>query len=101
MLLLLFRTDGRHRHCRWSFLPDVVWKAFPYALTLEGQYIVKNLVLIGAGLVLGGTVKGGQAPSGAGSTPREGQGMRRRKSSGNWGVFSRSSRDPSGAGPRS
>lgn len=41
-------------------LPEVVWKAFPYALTLEGQYIVKNLVLIGAGLVLGGTVKGGR-----------------------------------------
>ena len=41
-------------------LPQVVWKAFPYALTLEGQYIVKNLVLMGAGLVLGGTVKGGR-----------------------------------------
>ena len=40
-------------------LPDVVWTAFPYGLTLEGQYIVKNLVLIGAGLVLGGTVRGG------------------------------------------
>ena len=40
-------------------LPDIVWTAFPYGLTLEGQYIVKNLVLIGAGLVLGGTVRGG------------------------------------------
>ena len=40
-------------------LPDVVWTAFPYGLTLEGQYIIKNLVLIGAGLVLGGTVRGG------------------------------------------
>ena len=40
-------------------LPDTVWTAFPYGLTLEGQYIVKNLVLIGAGLVLGGTVRGG------------------------------------------
>jgi hypothetical protein len=28
-----------------------------YGLTLEGQYIVKNLVLIGAGLVLGGQVR--------------------------------------------
>jgi len=26
---------------------------------MEGQYIIKNLVLIGAGLVLGGTVRGG------------------------------------------
>ena len=41
-------------------LPQVVWTAFPYGLTLEGQYIVKNLVLIGAGLVLGGTVRGGR-----------------------------------------
>jgi uncharacterized membrane protein YkgB len=38
-------------------LPDVVWTVFPYGLTLEGQYIVKNLVLIGAGLVLGGQVR--------------------------------------------
>ena len=37
-------------------LPDQVWTVFPFGLTLEGQYIVKNLVLIGAGLVLGGTV---------------------------------------------
>ncbi len=35
-------------------LPEVVWNTFPFGLTLEGQYIVKNLVLIGAGLVLGG-----------------------------------------------
>ncbi len=41
-------------------LPQVVWTVFPYGLTLEGQYIVKNLVLIGAGLVIGGTVRGGR-----------------------------------------
>ena len=41
-------------------LPDVVWAHFPFVLTLEGQYIVKNLVLIGAALVLGGTVRGGR-----------------------------------------
>lgn len=40
-------------------LPEVVWTAFPFGLTLEGQYIIKNLVLIGAGIVLGGTVRGG------------------------------------------
>lgn len=38
-------------------LPDVVWTSFPFGLTLEGQYIIKNLVLIGAGLVLGGRVR--------------------------------------------
>ena len=40
-------------------LPDQIWTIFPFGLTLEGQYIIKNLVLIGAGLVLGGTVKSG------------------------------------------
>lgn len=41
-------------------MPEVVWTVFPFGLTLEGQYIIKNLVLIGAGLVLGGTVRGGR-----------------------------------------
>lgn len=41
-------------------LPEVVWTAFPFGLTLEGQYIIKNLVLIGSALVLGGTVRGGR-----------------------------------------
>ena len=41
-------------------LPEAVWTVFPYGLTLEGQYIIKNLVLIGAGLVIGGTVRGGR-----------------------------------------
>jgi uncharacterized membrane protein YkgB len=41
-------------------LPDRVFTAFPFALTLEGQYIVKNLVLIAAALVIGATVRGGR-----------------------------------------
>ncbi|MEP1152631.1 MAG: DoxX family protein [Balneola sp.] len=40
-------------------LPEVVWTSFPFGLTLEGQYIVKNLVLVSAGFVLGATVRGG------------------------------------------
>lgn len=44
-------------------LPEVVWSSFPFGLTLEGQYIIKNLALIGAGLVLGGTVRGGRMVS--------------------------------------
>lgn len=39
--------------------PDLVFTQFPYGLTLEGQYIVKNLVLISAALVVGATVRGG------------------------------------------
>jgi uncharacterized membrane protein YphA (DoxX/SURF4 family) len=34
--------------------PDEAFRAFPYAPTLEGQYIIKNLVLVGA------TVRGGR-----------------------------------------
>ncbi len=41
-------------------LPDRVFDVFPFGLTLEGQYIVKNLVLIAAGLVVGATVRGGR-----------------------------------------
>lgn len=40
--------------------PGEVFSVFPYAPTLEGQYIVKNLVLISAGLVIGATVRGGR-----------------------------------------
>jgi uncharacterized membrane protein YkgB len=40
--------------------PDLVFTQFPFALTLEGQYIVKNLVLVSAALVIGSTVRGGK-----------------------------------------
>jgi hypothetical protein len=36
-----------------------VFTRAPYAPTLEGQYIIKNLVLIAAGIVIGATVRGG------------------------------------------
>ncbi len=39
--------------------PSEVFLRIPYAPTLEGQYIIKNMVLISAGLVLGATVRGG------------------------------------------
>lgn len=38
-------------------LPEVVFTVIPYGLTVEGQYIIKNLVIIGAALVIGGTVR--------------------------------------------
>jgi len=44
-------------------LPEVVWTNFPFVLTLEGQYIVKNLVIIGSALVIGATVRGGRVES--------------------------------------
>lgn len=39
--------------------PEEVFYRVPYAPTLEGQYIIKNLVLISGALVLGATVRGG------------------------------------------
>lgn len=39
--------------------PELVFTRIPHAPTLEGQYIIKNMVLISAGIVLGATVRGG------------------------------------------
>jgi uncharacterized membrane protein YkgB len=38
-------------------LPDVCWVSVPLVPSLEGQYIIKNLVLIAAAIVVGGTVR--------------------------------------------
>ncbi len=40
-------------------LPQFTWQNFPYAPTIEGQYIIKNLLIIAAALVVGGTVRRG------------------------------------------
>lgn len=40
-------------------VPEAVFTAFPYGLTLEGQYIVKNFVIIGAALIIGGSLRAG------------------------------------------
>ncbi|HEY7635984.1 MAG TPA: hypothetical protein VH763_10590 [Gemmatimonadales bacterium] len=39
--------------------PAETFRVFPYAPTLEGQYIIKNLVLVSAAIVIGATVRGG------------------------------------------
>lgn len=54
LLLLFLQMPG-------TFLPFVIvpercFERFPFELTVEGQYIVKNLVLLGAALVIGGTI---------------------------------------------
>lgn len=41
------------------FFPQEVFTTVPYAPTLEGQYIIKNLVIISAAIVIGATVRGG------------------------------------------
>lgn len=42
------------------FFPDEVFKVIPFAPTLEGQYIIKNFVIISAAIVIGATVRGGK-----------------------------------------
>ena len=49
------------------FFPRETFAHAPYAATLEGQYIIKNLVLVSAGLVLGATVRGGALVADAGA----------------------------------
>jgi uncharacterized membrane protein YphA (DoxX/SURF4 family) len=40
--------------------PAETFTVFPIAPTLEGQYIIKNVVLVTAAMVVGATVRGGQ-----------------------------------------
>jgi len=42
------------------FFPHEVFRVIPVAPTLEGQYIIKNIVLISAAIVIGATVRGGK-----------------------------------------
>ena len=56
------------------FLPEVTFQSgrLPYGPTMEGQYIIKNLMIISAALVVGGTVRGNeQAPNKSLNTDRE------------------------------
>lgn len=43
-----------------ALFPAEAFIRVPWAPTLEGQYIIKNLVLISAGVVVGATVRGGR-----------------------------------------
>jgi uncharacterized membrane protein YkgB len=40
--------------------PSETFSIWPIVPTLEGQYIIKNIVLIGAAMVVGATVRGGR-----------------------------------------
>jgi uncharacterized membrane protein YphA (DoxX/SURF4 family) len=57
ILLLLLQMSGTVMPM--LLFPDEIWSRFPFVLTLEGQYIVKNLVLVSAALAVGATVRGG------------------------------------------
>lgn len=40
--------------------PSETFTIFPIAPTLEGQYIIKNVVIVASAIVLGATVRGGE-----------------------------------------
>ena len=40
--------------------PSMTFTRFPFAPTMEGQYILKNIVLISAAIVIGATTRGGK-----------------------------------------
>ena len=55
------------------FFPAEVFTVFPYAPTLEGQYILKNVVLISAAVVIGATVPAGTPGRRTGASRRGGR----------------------------
>jgi len=63
ILLLFFQMIGTFMPL--IILPNVCFTQFPFGLTLEGQYIIKNLILISAAIVIGGTVRRDLTQSGA------------------------------------
>jgi uncharacterized membrane protein YkgB len=58
LALLIFQMAGTLTPL--ALFPAEAFARFPFVPTLEGQYIIKNIVLIGAGLVIGSTVRGGR-----------------------------------------
>lgn len=57
ILLLLAQMGGAMSPI--ILAPDRIFNTFPYSFTLEGQYVVKDLVLISVGIVIWATVRGG------------------------------------------
>ena len=55
LLLLFFQLPGTFLPL--LLLPEVCFVLPPFNLTMEGQYIVKNLLIIGAALAVGGSMR--------------------------------------------
>ena len=65
LLLLLAQMVGTFLPL--VFFPHETFKLFPFVPNLEGQYIIKNLVLVSAALVVGATSRGGRLIHDAGA----------------------------------
>lgn len=55
LLLLFLQMSGTFAPI--FLFPTEVFSHIPYAPTLEGQYIIKNIAMISAGIVLGGNLR--------------------------------------------
>ncbi|CAL66509.1 conserved hypothetical protein, membrane [Christiangramia forsetii KT0803] len=55
ILLLIFQIPGTFLPI--VFLPEIIFTEFPLQLSMEGQYIIKNLLIISAAIVVGGSVR--------------------------------------------
>lgn len=55
LLLLLLELPGTFLPL--VLLPDICFTNFPFGLSLEGQYIIKNLFMIGAAFAIGSKVR--------------------------------------------
>tara|TARA_B100000965_G_scaffold256245_1_gene215924 strand:- start:1689 stop:2153 length:465 start_codon:yes stop_codon:yes gene_type:complete len=58
LFLLFFQMPGTFLPL--ILLPEVCFTYFPMGLTLEGQYIVKNLIIISAALTITGSIRRAQ-----------------------------------------
>jgi uncharacterized membrane protein YkgB len=62
VVLLLFAAQMAGTFLTFVVLPHVCFRdSNPLLLTVEGEFVVKNLVLLAAGLVVGSTVRGRRA----------------------------------------
>ena len=55
ILLLIFQMPGTFLPL--IMLPEISFIEVPFKLSMEGQYIIKNLILISAAIVIGGSVR--------------------------------------------
>lgn len=69
-ILLLLAVQMLGTFTPLFLFPEETFTAFPFAPTLEGQYIIKNIVLIGAAMAVGATVRGGRLVAEPGGSPR-------------------------------
>ena len=65
LLLLFLQMTGTFAPL--FFFPAELFTEIPYAPTLEGQYIIKNIVIISGAIVIGAKVRGGRLSKDANS----------------------------------